>query len=282
MSKVVTIPKDRNPFVVIVNGVKHSYPAGVTTEVPDEVADVIEKYVGAKPKPDPNAGINFGGTQSDWNQTDSSAADFIKNKPFGDTAVVILEEQELVYDPDAGGCIGVVSAPIAVGDYITVVFDGAPYVCEVIDMFGNVTYGNLDLFGAGDDTGEPFVGMYMGGAVTFACADEANHTFKISLASAEKLPAKYYDAQAVFYKKPGAGDNYLYTDSGCTIKATKMDVVSAARKMPIVVFMGSTHFFPAVTVTAEGDYATVYYGIPVTDGSLVFGGMVTAEYTPTT
>ena len=84
MSKVVTIPKDRNPFVVIVNGVKYSYPAGVTTEVPDEVADVIEKYVGAKPKPDPNAGINFGGTQSDWNQTDSSAADFIKNKPFGD------------------------------------------------------------------------------------------------------------------------------------------------------------------------------------------------------
>lgn len=84
MSKVVTIPKDRNPFVVIVNGVKYSYPAGVTTEVPDEVADVIEKYVGAKPKPDPNAGINFGGTQSDWSQTDSSAADFIKNKPFGD------------------------------------------------------------------------------------------------------------------------------------------------------------------------------------------------------
>lgn len=30
MSKVVTIPKDRNPFVVIVNGVKYSYPAGQT------------------------------------------------------------------------------------------------------------------------------------------------------------------------------------------------------------------------------------------------------------
>lgn len=84
MSKVVTIPKDRNPFVVIVNGVRYSYPAGATTEVPDAVADVIEKYEGAKPKPDPNAGISFGGAQSDWNQTDSSAADFIKNKPFGD------------------------------------------------------------------------------------------------------------------------------------------------------------------------------------------------------
>lgn len=29
-------------------------------------------------------GGSGGGTQSDWNQTDSSAADFIKNKPFGD------------------------------------------------------------------------------------------------------------------------------------------------------------------------------------------------------
>ena len=71
MSKVVTIPKDRNPFVVIVNGVKYSYPAGESIEVPDGVADVIEKYEDAKPKPDPSAGINFGGAQSDWNQTEA-------------------------------------------------------------------------------------------------------------------------------------------------------------------------------------------------------------------
>ena len=56
MSKVVTIPKDRNPFIVIVNGVKYSYQAGQEVDVPDAVADVIEKYENAKPKPDPNAG----------------------------------------------------------------------------------------------------------------------------------------------------------------------------------------------------------------------------------
>ena len=285
MSKVVTIPKDRNPFIVIVNGVEHKYPAGATIEVPDSVADVIYKYEGAKPKPDPNhaPGGNSGSSvQSDWNQNDSSAADFIKNKPFRDVSIVILEEQELPYDAEMACCMGMVSAPIAVGDYITVVFDGAPYVCEAIDAFGNVAFGNLGLLGGGDDTGEPFIGMYMAGAVMFACTDEANHTFKISLASAEKLPAKYYDAQAVFYIKTSMPNNYLYTDSECTIKATKMDVASAACKMPIVVFLGTTYFLHAVTVNTEGDYAKVYCGIPTMDGALGFGAMVTAEYTPPT
>ena len=87
MSKVVTIPKDRNQFIVIVNGVEYKYPAGATIEVPDSVADVIEKYEGAKPKPDPTptpGGGSGGSVQTDWNQKDETEPDFLKNKPFGD------------------------------------------------------------------------------------------------------------------------------------------------------------------------------------------------------
>ena len=64
MSKIVTIPKDRNPFVVIINGVEYKYTAGETVEVPDSVADVIEKYENAKPKPNenPNPGTTPGGS----------------------------------------------------------------------------------------------------------------------------------------------------------------------------------------------------------------------------
>lgn len=52
MSKVVTIPTSMNPFVVIINGVKHEYAAGETVEVPDNVAGVIEQYEkGSFPKP---------------------------------------------------------------------------------------------------------------------------------------------------------------------------------------------------------------------------------------
>ncbi len=46
MSKVVTIPTCRNPYVVIVNNKVYSYTAGETIEVPDEVAEVINVHMG--------------------------------------------------------------------------------------------------------------------------------------------------------------------------------------------------------------------------------------------
>lgn len=53
--KTVTIPTCANPFVVIVNGIKYTYPAGATMEVPDDVAEVIEQHEEAKPEPAPVA-----------------------------------------------------------------------------------------------------------------------------------------------------------------------------------------------------------------------------------
>lgn len=51
--KTVTIPTCANPFVVIVNGIKYTYPAGATVEVPDDVAAVIEQHDEAHNKPAP-------------------------------------------------------------------------------------------------------------------------------------------------------------------------------------------------------------------------------------
>lgn len=48
MAKTVTIPVDLQPaFVCMVNGVRYSYSAGETVEVPDEVAALIEEYYAA-------------------------------------------------------------------------------------------------------------------------------------------------------------------------------------------------------------------------------------------
>ena len=44
MSKLVKIPTSMSPFVVIVNGKEHKYPAGETVEVPDNIAAIIEQY----------------------------------------------------------------------------------------------------------------------------------------------------------------------------------------------------------------------------------------------
>lgn len=51
--KTVTIPTCANPFVVFVNGIKYTYPAGATVEVPDDVAAVIEQHDEAHNKPAP-------------------------------------------------------------------------------------------------------------------------------------------------------------------------------------------------------------------------------------
>ena len=51
--KTVTIPTCANPFVVFVNGIKYTYPAGATVEVPDDVAAVIEQHDEAHSKPAP-------------------------------------------------------------------------------------------------------------------------------------------------------------------------------------------------------------------------------------
>lgn len=242
MSKVVTIPKDRNPFVVIVNGVKHSYPAGVSTEVPDEVADVIEKYEGAKPKPDPNAGINFGGAQSDWNQTDSSAADFIKNKPFGDKYIqrTIFEDEELLfengaYQPDAS------LFSVDESGYI-IKFDGVTYqYANTVDA-GSIAFGNMsflnEMYGTEHpDTGEPFCVMVMPefGFGAIVTNDAGIHIVSIIAIKEETttIAEKYVPVQRFYYNNQ-TSDIYLYTDRNLTIKAQNAEVIRAARNNTIV------------------------------------------------
>lgn len=80
--KKVTIPTCANPFVVIVNGMKYTYPAGETVEVPDDVAEVIEQHEEThnNPKPDPVPPPYSGGVKS-WND--------LEDRPFGEVGEVI-------------------------------------------------------------------------------------------------------------------------------------------------------------------------------------------------
>ena len=79
--KKVTIPTCANPFVVIVNGMKYTYPAGETVEVPDDVAAVIEQHHDAhnNPKPEPATPPYSSGAKS-WND--------LEDKPFGEEVVM--------------------------------------------------------------------------------------------------------------------------------------------------------------------------------------------------
>ncbi|MBQ7247121.1 MAG: hypothetical protein IJS22_03405 [Lachnospiraceae bacterium] len=52
--RTIVIPSDRNPYEIEIDGVKYSYPAGSTQDVPDEVAELIEHN--QYNHKDPNAG----------------------------------------------------------------------------------------------------------------------------------------------------------------------------------------------------------------------------------
>ena len=165
MSKVVTIPKDRNPFVVFVNGVKYSYPAGATTEVPDSVADVIERYESSKPKPEPNAG-NTGGNSapSDWNAKEGEPGHVLNRTHYAEKAVgevLFTTMSSNAFDAEIGGYLYRRDCWMYAGEEYTVLWKDTEYKCVCIEMpgdSGNMVQflGNLGALTGGESTGEPF------------------------------------------------------------------------------------------------------------------------------
>lgn len=167
---------------------------------------------------------------SDWNQTDSSAADFIKNKPFGDSDGYILPEQEVPYDPENEGCLGFMDGEINEGDTVTVVYDGMSYVCTAVldPNMGAVMFGNFSIIDAGDDTGEPFFAFAMGTTVIFTSLDATSHIIGIISNVVKKLPAEYVEVRT-FYVSVSDDDPYIYTDLALENKATKAEIIATAK-----------------------------------------------------
>lgn len=51
MGRIITIPTNCNPYIVVINNHVYVYKAGETVEVPDEVAEAIEDAIELEPKP---------------------------------------------------------------------------------------------------------------------------------------------------------------------------------------------------------------------------------------
>lgn len=126
--KKVTIPTCANPFVVIINGRKYTYPAGETMEVPDEVADVIEWHVVSQPKPEPAPDYNGGGaslninyglfepkdTSKLWVKT-SEPSRVIVSPTCDETEIEGLDAQKMaltLYTPNEGSYCGAIGSKI--------------------------------------------------------------------------------------------------------------------------------------------------------------------------
>lgn len=141
-----------------------------------------------------------GSVQPDYNQNDSTAADYIKNRPFytGDPVETVLVEESTVSFTNAGGMYSAQiqsNVEATAGETYEVTWDGAAYECVCVDFRNVLFIGNLSIAFGGSDTGEPFLmGINNGSGIGIYTKDtSASHTISISASIAEvvQIPDKY-------------------------------------------------------------------------------------------
>ena len=146
---------------------------------------------------DADAGM-FGGAQPDWNQNDSTAADYVKNRPFytGDPVeTVIIPETTVAFSANSGlmAAYWPESFDLVDGQTYTISWDGTDYVCTGV-LFKNIPLlGNLGIAGAGEDTGEPFVFLNQGQWIVYSTESAIEHAIGIKAVIAQivTLDEKY-------------------------------------------------------------------------------------------
>lgn len=148
-------------------------------------------------------------SQADWNQNDSTAADYVKNRPFytGDPVeTVFVEESTVPFEDNGDVYISVFVSTFVpiVGETYKISWDGTVYECTCTDFEEYPILGNPYLVSGDSDTGEPFVitaDAEVGALVIGTTDTSASHTFSISCYEAPivKIPSKYIDKDTSGY-----------------------------------------------------------------------------------
>ena len=158
----------------------------------------------------------FEQVQSDWNQNDETAVDYVKNRPFytGNPAETVLVEERTLSFTEADPGAGIYMSDFAVaysfiaGETCTVYWDGNAYELAWKNFEGGTLYlGNLSIATGGTGTGEPFFALTDNSRMMVYIVDaSASHTFSISKVAPEvvKVDTKYLP----FMPKP-RGKTYL-------------------------------------------------------------------------
>lgn len=172
----------------------------------------------------------------DWNQNNSAAPDYVKNRPFytGDPVETVLVEESPVSFADKG--LGIYMGKLeptfsaTVGGTYKVYWDGTVYECTCVSYNGFPVIGNLSIMGVGSDTGEPFV-MNVGNGIVIVTTDTSqSHTISIIriVAPIVKIPAKYIDKNS---------SGYIAIHSNDTMTRQEVENYNAAIKTKEVVFI---------------------------------------------
>lgn len=239
--------------------------------------------------------------QSDWNQTDETAADFIKNKPFGDfptgsdtltwdgnveglvqvgdflkiSDVVITAE-----DFANGGLLqflvgGIVaeSVPLSSDDVLEVA-DGALFVAEMFVCVSEAAV-NVDIEGAVF----PEAGVYVIPLEGLGIAITLNGYTGFGLT--KKLDEKYLPGSAVLYLNDAV---YLYRTPNTTDASDRVTSIELANMVnsnrPIYINLVGTYLVPD-SIGFYSSYGYVNFIDVTSDGTVNTLRYYTAEYTET-
>ena len=209
-----------------------------------------------------------GGVQPDWNQNDSTAADYVKNRPFyigNPVETVLVEESTVSFAAEDGIYIGQLKSTFSatVGETYKVYWDGTVYECTCVVFSSKTIIGNLSIAGAGSDTGEPFVMIVDNGKrINIGTADaSASHTFSISgnQTPIVKIPAKFIDKDASGYI--AIHENYTMT------KQEAQNYYNAISKRQVVFIVWKSLYISTISVNTSTDstgvsVAYLYVGTP--------------------
>ena len=166
-----------------------------TSAVIEDHSDILEKF---KKEILEEAGEKS--IQPDWNQNDSTAADYVKNRPFYTGAPVetmLVEESTVSFAPAEGVYMGELQSTFVatVGETYKVSWDGTTYESTCVNFNRFQVIGNLSIMGVGSDTGEPFLAdVGHGEIIPIITADtSASHTISISgfVTEVVKIDPKY-------------------------------------------------------------------------------------------
>lgn len=163
MAKTVKIPDNMSPWKAIINGVEYVYPAGTTQQVPDEVADFIERISKVEPEKAPVT-PPFAG--SDWNASKGEPGHVLNRTHWAETTKnkVLLDTTVPASAIADGMALISLDGALEEGQNYTVTFAGQQYSCVCkADMFMHnyaVYIGNPMLFG-GTQTEHPFAIAYV-------------------------------------------------------------------------------------------------------------------------
>ena len=223
-----------------------------------------DKTISPDPLPPFSSG---GGVQPDWNQNDSTAADYVKNRPFytGNPVENVFVEESTISFSKSGGTMYTAEVlstlEFTVGETYTVYWDGTAYECVCREFETILLLGNLFIVEAGSDTGEPFImNIYNGQGIAIQTEDtSASHTISISELVTEivKIDAKYLP----FPFKPD-GESYLTFSS--------RNSFSLAIGLSTKTWDGTLEYFASDKTWTVWDGMSVLSAVPTGSGYAIY------------